>query len=105
VQRLEQHFLGREIQVVGRLVENEEVRRLSSIRAITSRVFSPPDSIRIFLSVSSPENWKAPARFLSAPIGSSGKSFLQLLLDRQIRIEHVEGLLREVPPSSGSRPA
>jgi hypothetical protein len=29
---------------------------------MTRRVFSPPDSMRIFLSMSSPENWKAPAR-------------------------------------------
>ena len=68
----------------------------SSIRAITSRVFSPPDSARIFLSTSSPENWNAPARLRSAPIDSCGKSFCELLLDRQVRIEQVERLLREV---------
>ena len=47
----------------------------SSMRAITSRVFSPPESARILFSVSSPENWKAPSRLRSAPVDSFGKSF------------------------------
>jgi hypothetical protein len=38
------------------------------MRAIASRDFSPPESARIFLSTSSPENWNAPAKFRSAPI-------------------------------------
>jgi len=33
------------------------------MRAIASRDFSPPESARIFLSTSSPENWNAPATF------------------------------------------
>jgi len=56
LERLEEHFLGREIEVIGRLVEDQKVWRLSSITASTSRVFSPPESARIFLSTSSPEN-------------------------------------------------
>ena len=67
-----------------------------SIRAITRRDFSPPDSARIFLSTSSPENWNAPARVRSAPMPSLRKVVLQLLDDREVRIEHVERLLREV---------
>src|ERR1051325_8926169 len=46
-----------------------------SIRASTSRDFSPPDSGRIFFSTSSPENWNAPRRLRSTPMPSSGKSF------------------------------
>jgi hypothetical protein len=46
--------------------------------------------------MSSPENWNAPARLRSAPIDSCGKVLLQLLLDRQVGVEQVERLLREV---------
>ena len=37
------------------------------MRAMASRDFSPPESARIFLSTSSPENWNAPARFRNPP--------------------------------------
>src|SRR6202040_681969 len=37
------------------------------MRAMASRDFSPPESARIFLSTSSPENWNAPARFRNDP--------------------------------------
>ena len=66
------------------------------MRAITRRVFSPPDSARIFLSTSSPENWNAPARLRSTPIDSVREVLLQLLLDGQVGVEQVERLLREV---------
>src|SRR5207245_1952896 len=44
------------------------------MRAIASRDFSPPESARIRLSTSSPENWNAPARARSEPSPSWGKS-------------------------------
>src|SRR5260370_31845459 len=66
------------------------------MRAIASRDFSPPESARIFLSTSSPENWNAPARFRNDPRPSWGKILLQLFDDGEIGIEHVQGLLREV---------
>ena len=63
---------------------------------MASRDFSPPESARIFLSTSSPENWNAPARFRSAPMTVLGKILLQLFDDGEIGIEHVQRLLREV---------
>ena len=66
------------------------------MRAITSRDFSPPDSDRILLSISSPENWKAPSRLRSTPTDSCGKSCCDLLVDGEVGVEQVERLLREV---------
>ena len=68
----------------------------SSIRAITSRVFSPPESARIFLSTSSPENWNAPSRLAQRADRLVREVLLQLLLDREVGVEQVERLLREV---------
>src|SRR5258708_31291338 len=73
-QGVHQHFLGRKIQVIGRFVEHQEVRRVVEHARYCHRDFSPPESARIFLSTSSPENWNAPARFRNAPILSWGKS-------------------------------
>jgi hypothetical protein len=56
VQRLEQHLLRREIEVVGRLVEDEEVRRVEKHAGHDETVFSPPRQHADFLSMSSPEN-------------------------------------------------
>ena len=46
--------------------------------------------------MSSPENWKAPARLLQRADRLEREVLLQLLLDRQVGVEHVERLLREV---------
>ena len=51
-----------------------EAAALDEMRAIASRDFSPPDSILIRLSTSSPENWNAPASERSEPKLSVGKS-------------------------------
>ncbi len=40
-QRAEKHVLGGEIQVVGGLVEDQEVRRPSRSISMASRLFSP----------------------------------------------------------------
>ena len=60
------------------------------------RDFSPPESERIFLSTSSPENWKAPASVRSEPMSVLREILLQLLDDGEVGIEHVERLLGEV---------
>ncbi len=45
---------------------------LNIMRAMTSRDFSPPESERMRLSMSSPLNWKAPRMFRSTPKPSIG---------------------------------
>jgi len=55
------------------------------MRAIASRDFSPPESERIFLSTSSPENWKAPAKFRNAH-AVLGEILLQLFGDGEIEL-------------------
>jgi tripartite-type tricarboxylate transporter receptor subunit TctC len=74
-QRRDQHLLGRHVEMVGRLVEHQEVRRdRRASCAITSRAFSPPDSTRHFFSTSSPEKPKQPASVRSEPCPACGKA-------------------------------
>ena len=56
LQRADEHFLCCKIEVVRGFIETRKFGGYISIRAITSRVFSPPESERIFLSISCPEN-------------------------------------------------
>ena len=87
-QRGNQHFLGRQIEMVGRLVQHQESSAGSnSMCAITSRAFSPPESTRHFFSTSSPEKPKQPASVRNCPWPACGKRILQPLEHGALAVE------------------
>ena len=56
LQRVHQHFLGCEIQVIGRLVQHQKIRRIVKHPRHRQARFLTARKARIFLSTSSPEN-------------------------------------------------
>jgi hypothetical protein len=92
----DQHLLGRQIEVVRRLVEDEEVRRIEEHAGHRQPRLLAADSARIGFCTSSPGNWKAPSRLRRTPMLSLGKSFCICIPDGERRVEQVERLLREV---------
>ena len=66
--RLQQHILGAQIEVVGRLIQQQDSSHgETSIFAIAYRLRSPPESTPSFLKTSSPENMKQPSSDCAAP--------------------------------------
>ena len=70
---VEQHFLGVDIEVVGRFVEQQRVGRSKQHAGDRrGRVRSPPERTPAFLYTSSPENRKPPRMFADRGIIVSG---------------------------------
>jgi hypothetical protein len=68
LQGVHQHLLGRKIQVIGRFIEHQEVRRVvEHARDCQPRFFAARECADLLIYVFA-ENWNAPARFRSAPI-------------------------------------
>jgi hypothetical protein len=63
---------------------------------MASRDFSPPESVRIFLSTVVAGELECPRQVPQRPKPILGKILLQLFGDSEIGIEYVQGLLREV---------
>ena len=91
-----QHFLGREIEVVGRLVEHEEVRRVEQHpRHHEARLLAARQRADLLVDVVAGELERA-GEVPQRADRLVRKVLLQLLLDGEIRVEHVERLLREI---------
>ena len=93
---VEQHLLRREIEMVGRLVEDEEVRRIEQhARHHQPRLLAARERADLLVDVVAGELERAGEAAQRAD-RLVRKILPQLLLDRQIGIEQVERLLREV---------
>ena len=96
LQGVHQHFLGRKIQVIGRFIEHQEVRRVVEHACYGQpRFFSAGECADLFIYVVAGElecSRQVPQR----PNTVLGKILLQLFGDGEIGIKHVQGLLREV---------
>jgi hypothetical protein len=67
-QRLDQHLLGRHVEMVGRLVEHQEVRRVEEHqRHDEARLLAARQHAARLFSTSSPEKPKQPASVRSVP--------------------------------------
>src|SRR6202050_1204174 len=96
LQGVHQHFFGREIQVIRRFVEHQEVRRVvKHARDGQPRLFSAGECADLLIYVLAGElecSRQVPQR----PETVLGKILLQLFDDGEIGIEHVQRLLRKV---------
>src|SRR5439155_3813729 len=101
----DQHLLSGKVQVIGRLVEYQKVRRVVEHPRDREPRFLPagerPDR---FVDVVSRELERAGERTKRAD-AILREVVLKLLEDGEVRIEHVEGLLREVSHAqAGAQP-
>ena len=95
-QGVHQHLLGRQIQVIGRFVEHQEVRRVVEHASYCQpRLFSAGECADLLVHVFAGElecSRQVPQR----PETVLGKILLQLFDDGEIGIEDIQRLLREV---------
>ena len=95
-QRIDQHFLRRQIQVVGRLVEHQEVRRVEQhARHDEARLLASRQRPDLLLDVLAGELKRA-EQVAQRADGLERKILLDLLPDRELGIEQLRRLLREV---------
>src|SRR3984885_9595851 len=96
LQGVHQHLLGRKIQVIGRFVEHQEVRRVvEHARYCQPRLFSARECADLLIYFFTRElecSCQVPQR----PETVLGKILLQLFDDGEFGIEQVERLLRKV---------
>jgi hypothetical protein len=60
-----------EVEVVGRLVEHQEVGRVEEHqRQHEARLLAAAEELDALVLISSPENWNAPSSVRLAPVGS-----------------------------------
>ena len=95
-ERLEQHFLRGEIEVVRRLVEHQEVRRVEQhARHDETRLLAARERSDLLVGVVTRE-LEGAGQAAQGTDRLEREVLAQLLLNRQVGIEHVERLLREV---------
>src|SRR5580693_6101295 len=96
LQGVHQHLLGRKIQVIGRFVEHQEVRRVVEHACYCQpRFFSAGECADLLIYVFAGE-LECSCQISQRSETVLGKILLQLFDDGEIGIEHIEGLLREV---------
>jgi hypothetical protein len=93
---LDQHLLGLQVEVVGGLVEDQEVRRVEEhLRQHQARLLAAREDAHRLVDVVA-RNWKAPRRLRSVPTVRGGNAFWHLLKTVSDAVEQLERLLREV---------
>ncbi len=95
-ERVDQRLAAVDIEVVGRLVENEQVRRVEGVMASSRRAFSPPERCSHLVSALSWLKPKAPRRARALGFGGVRHQAHECFIWRRQRIELVELMLGEV---------
>ena len=95
-ERLDQHLLGRQVEVVRRLVEHEEVRRVEQHpRHHQARLLAARQRPDLLVHVVARELERA-GEVAQGADGLVREVLLELLGDGQVGVEQVQRLLREV---------
>src|SRR4029077_3233207 len=100
-----QHLFGGEVEVVGRFVQHQEVRRVvEHARHGEARFFAAGERADLLINVVTRELERSGKRAQRAQ-NVLREVLLELLDDRQVAVQYVQRLLREVPHIQAGAPA